>query len=70
MRPAKPHATCKILLFFVSRARIAFPNQFPLICLIEVDAQTAEKYYEEKVPQVALDLCGSTVASITSYVYI
>lgn len=69
MRPAKPLATCTVLLFCVSWGRIPFPNQSPLISLIEADAQTTEKYYEEKVPQVTLGLCGSTVPSITSYHY-
>lgn len=70
MRPAKRLATHHILWFFVSRVRIPFPNQVPLISLIRVDAQTTQKFYEEKVPQVAPDLCGSAVPSITSYVYI
>lgn len=69
MRPAKPLATCTVLLFCVPWGRIRFPNQSPLISLIEADAQTTEKYYEEKVPQVILGLCGSTVPSITSYHY-
>lgn len=60
MRPAEPLAACNI----------PSPNQFLLISLIEVDAQTTDKYYEEKVLQVALVLCGSAVSSVTSYIYI
>lgn len=69
VKPAKSFTIYNILLLFISQVRIPFPSQLPLIRLIELDTETTEKYDEEKVPEVALDLCGSAVPSVTSYVY-